>query len=728
MRRRGVGQGHITRPRVPTGNTGVREKCIMDTDQALCSSSRPHRRERFESDIPPETREEREQRLEFERKLRKRAQREEDKVSWETNVNHCDEEFCKKGQEEIVGATSMQVGELQHKDSEGVLENGSTGGRKYQEKVDLDEAADGCKEVLQSDSTPSLSPETTDSIDKEGKEGNGDKNWTEEDFKKGVEKSETGSKELYSVSLGGKSGDTEADDAGSSSDEDSVKEEEEPKKIVRSRSHSGVRSVAGEANVQDQCRLSTDDHQIKVPETSDSMNVGVDEDSVQRQEYSSCIKEDSAMREELKPEKLERQELMALSSESEEEKTIKKHAGSSDGGEVGLPPKRRKAKKHKKERKLQAEYEEKAKKAKKDKKAEKKHKKDKKSKKDKKVKKKKRKCKYSTSSSESDLEGGIEFLESKKKKKAKKSVKAPNVTIPLDLSQLRTMMRENLITGKELRRLMKATVKSEKEKKVTFKISEFSRNCSQDLMKVLFSKQSSGEKKSSKREASSSSSPESESKKSKKRETDKKAATNDEKLLSDLSGEENIRSKTDVKKNKKRSREESKHSRDNERLNKVGKRSGSEVSLARKSPEIQVEVDAERKEDEERQHETKLSTRGSRGDKGGKDEISENRGKKGKKRKRRYSGEREILEPEVEKQKMAKKRGERVCKRKEDGMLEVKVENTKPVSRLLEERLVNDERLGKKLMTRLLGGKEEKQDMKERLGPIMPSRANKRSW
>ena len=29
MRRRGVGQGHITLPRAPTGNTGI-EKCIMD--------------------------------------------------------------------------------------------------------------------------------------------------------------------------------------------------------------------------------------------------------------------------------------------------------------------------------------------------------------------------------------------------------------------------------------------------------------------------------------------------------------------------------------------------------------------------------------------------------------------------------------------------------------------------------------------------------------------------
>ena len=72
------------------------------------------------------------------------------------------------------------------------------------------------------------------------------------------------------------------------------------------------------------------------------------------------------------------------------------------------------------------------------------------------------------------------------------------------------------------------------------------------------------------------------------------------------------------------------------------------------------------------------------------------------------------------------KREERVCKRKEDGMLEVKVENKKPVGRLLEECLVKDERLGKKLVDRLLM-REERQDMKERLGP-MTSRVSKRSW
>merc|ERR1719341_1486438 len=67
--------------------------------RAYRKHSRPHRRERLESDIPPETREEREQRLEFERKLRKRSQREEDEVFGETKESHRDEEFCKRGRD-----------------------------------------------------------------------------------------------------------------------------------------------------------------------------------------------------------------------------------------------------------------------------------------------------------------------------------------------------------------------------------------------------------------------------------------------------------------------------------------------------------------------------------------------------------------------------------------------------------------------------------------------------
>ena len=164
----------------------------------VCSNiRRPHRRERLESDIPPETREEREQRLEFERKLWKRTQRE-DKDSWETKASHCDEEFRQKGRVEGVGVTLVKVGELQDKDGEGVLEEAS----RKEQKVGFEEAAGGCKEVRQGDSTPSLSPETIDSSDKEGKERNVDENWMEEDIRKEVEKSEPDSRELCGVSLG----------------------------------------------------------------------------------------------------------------------------------------------------------------------------------------------------------------------------------------------------------------------------------------------------------------------------------------------------------------------------------------------------------------------------------------------------------------------------------------------------------------------------------------------
>merc|ERR1711936_1229770 len=89
--------------------------------------------------------------------------------------------------------------------------------------------------------------------------------------------------------------------------------------------------------------------------------------------------------------------------------------------------------------------------------------------------------------------------------------------------------------------------------------------------------------------------------------------------------------------------------------------------------------------------------------KGGEGEISE---KKENKRKRSNSEEKWRCEAELEKEEGQRtEREERVCKRKEDGMLEVKVENKKPVGRLLEERLVNDERLGKKVMKNLRGRK-----------------------
>ena len=663
----------------------------------FCSSRPSYRRERLESDIPPETREEREQRLEFERKLRKRAQREEGKVLWKTKESHRDKEFRKRS-EGAVGVTLVEGGELQEKGGE--VDEGNW---KKQEK--FDEEAGGCKEVHQGDSTPSLSPETNDNSDGEVNERNVEEDSKEDDVRKDIVQKGKLVEETASGELCSNEGDTGADD---SSEEDSVKEEVEPKKMVRSRSHSGEKSV-DEIIAQDQeSRLPTDD-QVKVSETSDFKSVEDKDDSVQGQEHGSK-KDSSAMREELKMEKMERKELMTSSSECEERKAMKrkKHVvkdESSDGEKVEDKKRKKMKKQKKKDRITEAECEKKMKRAKKDKKAEKKAKKEKKSKK-KKTKKEKRKSKDSDStSSEPDLDGGIELLEPKKKK-GKKAGKAPkDVTVPIDLSQLRTMMRENLITDKELRRLMKATVKSEKEKKVTFKISEFSRNSGQELMKALFSKKSLSDKKKAKREASGSS-PESGTKKH-------KADTKDEELLSDLSGEENKCSKTKVKKDK-RGRKEHKRVIREER----------KVSLER-SRERAAEVGAGIKEDEERQHKIKLDTKESR--KGGEGIISEKKENKRKKRKRSNSEERWRCEAELEKEEGQRtEREERVCKRKEDGMLEVKVANKKPVGRLLEERLVNDERLGKKVMINLLE-REERQDMMERLGP-MPSRASKRSW
>ena len=55
------------------------------------------------------------------------------------------------------------------------------------EKFDkMDE--NGSKEVHQGDSTPSLSPETIDNCDKEGKESNGEENSVEDDLRKDIVK------------------------------------------------------------------------------------------------------------------------------------------------------------------------------------------------------------------------------------------------------------------------------------------------------------------------------------------------------------------------------------------------------------------------------------------------------------------------------------------------------------------------------------------------------------
>ena len=292
----------------------------------FCSSRPSYRRERLESDIPPETREEREQRLEFERKLRKRAQREEGKVFWGTKESHRDEEFRKRRREGAVGVTLVKGGELQEKGGE--VDEGNW---KKQEK--FDEEAGGCKEVHQGDSTPSLSPETNDNCDGEVNERNVEEDSKEDDVRKDIVQKGKLVEETASGELCSNEGDTGADD---SSEEDSVKEEVEPKKMVRSRSQSGEKSI-DEIIAQDQdCRLPTDD-QVKVPETSVFKNVD-DDDSVQGLEHGSK-KDSSAMREKLKMEKMERKELMTSSSECEERKAMKrkKHVvkdESSDGEKV----------------------------------------------------------------------------------------------------------------------------------------------------------------------------------------------------------------------------------------------------------------------------------------------------------------------------------------------------------------------------------------------------------
>merc|ERR1719233_2828740 len=118
------------------------------------------------------------------------------------------------------------------------------------EEADHKEGDHEGEEVHQGDSTPSLSPESINSNDKEGKERNCGGNFMEDELEKDVVKEvlneevarQTTSRELC-LNEGGKIGDTDSDDVDSSSEEDSVKEEEEPKKIVRSRSHSVEKSA-----------------------------------------------------------------------------------------------------------------------------------------------------------------------------------------------------------------------------------------------------------------------------------------------------------------------------------------------------------------------------------------------------------------------------------------------------------------------------------------------------
>merc|ERR1719219_3193457 len=159
-----------------------RSRSYYSPPRAYRKHSRPHRRERLESDIPPETREERERRLEFERNLRRRDRREESEVSWESRVSQCKEEYIKKGKGDRACRSFVNSDELQDNGGD-VMHQG--GGRNDKSgKVDDKEAGkvvdeEGGKvaktktvggEVYQGDSTPSLSPESINTREKEGQE------------------------------------------------------------------------------------------------------------------------------------------------------------------------------------------------------------------------------------------------------------------------------------------------------------------------------------------------------------------------------------------------------------------------------------------------------------------------------------------------------------------------------------------------------------------------------
>merc|ERR1712192_62064 len=200
----------------------------------------------------------------------------------------------------------------------------------------------GDKEVHQGDSTPSLSPESNKSSDKEGKERNDDENLVEDDLRN-VQREELAiqatSRELCMNEGARQSGDTDTGDVdnNSSSEEDSVKEEEEPKKIVRGMSHSVERSAGEEVRAmdihQEQCSL-LKGGQAELAETSHSKNV--EDDEQDPAQGHSSFKYGHELREELKSEKLEREEPMESSCESEEGETVKRKnlagdVGRSDG-------------------------------------------------------------------------------------------------------------------------------------------------------------------------------------------------------------------------------------------------------------------------------------------------------------------------------------------------------------------------------------------------------------
>merc|ERR1712013_902905 len=335
----------------------------------------------------------------------------------------------------------------------------------------------------------------------------------------------------------------------------------------------------------------------------------------------------------------------------------------------------------------------------------------KKMKKEKKLRKREKK-EYTSSGSERESR----LAKSKEcKQKCNTRSNSTDATGPLELSKLRTMMKEKLISEKELRKLMKATVRSEKEKKVTFKISEFSRNDGKDLMKVLFSKRTPNEKNSTHKRQEKRGKSRSSSESSSESEIRELAS---KKRRGHTYEKDTVEPSREPKKVLKRNEEKNRYKsyRETENVGKVKRNTAttcanlSEVAISHERKNgVEDKFGKEKKPRSENRDNLILYRE---------DEVKEKRSKPFGKR--RHSAERS--EKKHHEEERESKRGERSCKRKKDGMLEVKVVNKKPV---FDEGVVDDEKIGRKLMKRLLE-KEGKSDMSQRLGP-MPSMTSKRT-
>ena len=717
-----------------------------------------------------------EQRLEFERNLRRREE-----------------------QRKASGNSRKFKGEGASRDREGSVESNETMERERVEETDRWEegkpvcgkTGDDEDQVRVGESTPTLSPETSESRDEEGKDEI--LGYNDTDMKQAcVEAEMKRINEPFAAKEVG-SDESHADDHEESSETDSVKEEKEPRRInwemEQAKSSGGELEQLGQLDEEVQRHLSSW-QEVQSPERNISGGMkacgnlesdrngieivegkgdGPEEDvSEQRQQESSSESEVEGS--ESGP-RLSGKELETYGEEIENDGREERIESSSGA----LREKKKKAKKDKKVgKKSKRAKKEKKKKAKKDKKRTKKcnesepqesalSSEDETKKKRKKKQKAKKKEAMSTSEADSGVEEKMKKLKKskkakrkmedtdgsssgpdsdakdsknqgkgsktvkklKKEKKLKKREKKENTssgserdtrlpnskgykqkckkrsnstdaTGPLDLRKLRTMMKEKLISEKELRKLMKATVRSEKEKKVTFKISEFSRNDGKDLMKVLFSKRTPNEKNSThkRQEKRGKSRSSSESSESEIRELASK------KRRGHTYEEDTVEPSREPKKVLKRNEEKNRYKsyRETENVGKVKRNTAKTCANL-----SEVAISHERKNGVE--------------DKFGKEKKprSESRDK------RRHSAERS--EKKHHEEERESKRGERSCKRKKDGMLEVKVVNKKPV---FDEGVVDDEKIGRKLMKRLLE-KEGKRDMSQRLGPI-PSRASKRAW